>query len=114
MTWESFLSMVICSKNIKESQFIFSLIIFFLSKELKGESREQHFQGRVAREGREEDLSPCSKPAESIAVFPAGAEAAGRLQEHSWTLLCQEIPAEVITQGGPDQLQSRLGQESVW
>jgi hypothetical protein len=44
--------MVIFSENIKESQFIFSLIIFFIPKELKGRNQKQHFQGRVVRQGR--------------------------------------------------------------
>ena len=50
LTWKSFLSVVIFSKNIKESQFVFSLIIFLLPKELKGKTKEQHFQGRVVRQ----------------------------------------------------------------
>jgi len=79
-------SMVIFSKNIKESQFIFSLIIFFLHKELKGKTEEQHSPGRVVRQG-ERSTSHSFQPAESIIVSPAGTGGAGMGAEHSWTPL---------------------------
>lgn len=88
LTWKSFLSVVIFSKNIKESQFVFSLIIFFLPKELKGKTKEQRFQERVVtQEERSINTSHLFRPAESIAVFPAGTGEAGRGAEYSWTPL---------------------------
>lgn len=71
--------MVIFSKNIKESQFIFSLIIFFLPKELKGKTEEQHSPGRVVRQG-ERSTSHSFQPAESIIVSPAGTGELAREQ----------------------------------
>lgn len=58
-------------KNIKESQFIFSFVIFFLAKELKGKTKEQCFQGRVGRQ-EERRTSRGFQLAVSIAVFAAG------------------------------------------
>lgn len=69
MTWKSLLSVVICSKNVEESQFIVALLIFFLSKELKGKGGEQHFQGREAGQGRKEGGPlACANP-QSVAVL---------------------------------------------
>lgn len=78
--------MVIFSKNKKESQFIFSLIIFFLHKELRGKTKEQHSPERVVRQG-ERSASRPFQPAESIIASPAGTGGAGTGAEHSWTPL---------------------------
>lgn len=89
LTWKSFLSLVILSKNIKESPSIFSLIIFFpqrIERLLCSTSRDKLL-------GKEEtNISHLFQPAESIAACPAGGESrqVSRAQlDPSWTPLLQ-------------------------
>lgn len=102
--------MVICSKNVKESQFIVALLIFFLSKELKGKGGEQHFQGREAGRGRKEGGPLACANLQSVAVLW------GERAEHSRTPLRPEVPAEVAKAARANRSPSEggsLGGQSV-